>query len=356
MKLESLLAYCTAAEFGRLTAQLQLMQLQVSELRAIDIGLSNHSFCLTALSTSGATQRYLLRINAPVTDVICDRTNEVACWRSAEAAGLAPSLYWVDPLNRFYLAQWLDEASANAPNLTPWQQFSARQSLSSAELAERVQGHSPASLLHVSQQLPLNHTEQQLLSKLQPLLQGLRQLPAPALDISLARQWQIYIERLQQMRNSNNFAQHAAKDGADWLQRFEQLQQFDCRSVLSQLDEVLIRHQYCHRDLSANNLLLTAERLMCVDFEYCCSSHPLFELVGVLATHQLSPAAQQQLIGGYLLQHPYVTADALMALPAALDIFWLYSCAWALQMADGQCKDASEFFSWFDNYWQLVRK
>lgn len=356
MKLDALLAFCPAEELERLIQQLQQRQLHVSQLVAIEVGLSNHSFCLSAFSADGQQQRFLLRINAPVTDVICDRVNEVACWRAAEAAGLAPRLYWVDPLHRFYLAQWVDEISTDLPDLVPWRQLASREYLSSAALAQLIGGHSLASLSALSHVTPLNPLEQRLLSKLQPLLQGLRQLPAPSLDISLAKQWYIYLQRLERMRADNNMAQQCLNDADGWLQRFTLLAQFDCAGILSQLDEVLIQHQYCHRDLSANNLLLSAERLLCVDFEYCCSSHPLFELVGVLATHRLSPMAQQQLIVDYLDQHPFVTLAALSALPAALDIFWLYSCAWVLQMADSHCENASELFGWFDNYWQLVRK
>jgi thiamine kinase-like enzyme len=96
--------------------------------------------------------------------------------------------------------------------------------------------------------------------------------------------------------------------------------------------------------------------LYCIDFEYCCSSHPLFELAGVIACHRLSPSARQWLIQQYLDNHPHLTSNSVQALGAALDIFWLYSCAWALQMADRHCNDHHEFFSWFDNYRQLIRE
>lgn len=362
--LNSLSDFCTSDELARLRQQLELRQLSVRAIGPIERGLSNHSFCLTLESQTSAVQTcYLLRINAPVTDKICDRVNEVACWRAAETAGLAPKLYWVDSEYRFYLAQWIDEtANQHQPSLAPWRQFGASIAADNLALTQLPSAKLAELLAHKPHQAAfMNKTEQQLLRYLLPLLTGLRALPAPKLVLSLAQQWHIYLERLQAMAANGNYCSSGlyrktsgvATDG--WLTRLSALTNFDINARINALDAVLLSNQYCHRDLSANNLLLAGDKLLCIDFEYCCSSHPLFELAGVLATHALSPAAQQQLVRDYLFDHPHLTANAIDALPAALDIFWLYSCAWALQMADGACQDSREYFSWFDGYWQLIQ-
>ncbi|QSX32260.1 phosphotransferase [Shewanella avicenniae] len=338
--LSVLLDFCEAAELARLQAALDELQFTPLLLTQIEQGLSNHSFKLAVANTSNKVpQDLLLRINSPVTDAICSRDNEIACWRAAEQAGLAPTLVWIDAGKRFYLAEWIDESSTELPELLPWRQFAAN---TRREL-----------VAHFDNAKALMPTEQRVVDKLLQLLLGLRQLPAPALDISVAQQWDIYLTRLAKMAAEQNFPPPVA---AAWLARLTLLQQFAVAPIFDALANVLHRHQYCHRDLSAANLLFRDNQLYCIDFEYCCSSHPLFELAGVIATHQLSPAAQQQLLHRYLFEHPNLTADAIKAMPAAFAIFWLYSCAWALQMVDRQCKDAATLFSWFDNYLQLVGK
>ncbi|MCL1075064.1 phosphotransferase [Shewanella dokdonensis] len=332
---------------GRLAGDVQraLQQLALPMPTAIErqsLGLSNQSFRLDFHQTS-----LLLRLNSPVTDRICNRDNEVACWRAAQTAGLAPQLRWVDSDKRFYLSEWLTEsANGVAATYVPWRQLAVTlpHKLSSASLASQ----SPVTEASATEWYPA----QQLLQ----LLLGLRELPPPALDISLQLQWQIYLVRLQQMAANGDYAGANTHHAAQWLQRLQWLQQLSLSARFATLDACLLSHQYCHRDLSAHNLLLHNDRLYCIDFEYCCSSHPLFELAGVIACHQLSAAARQWLIREYLDGHPYLTSSSEQALAAALDIFWLYSCAWALQMADGRCRDGREFFSWFDNYRQLIRE
>ncbi|KFZ38751.1 hypothetical protein HR45_04875 [Shewanella mangrovi] len=348
--LSQLLAFCRQDELARLENTLTQQQLTLVAVTEIEQGLSNHSVKLTTLNNQDVQCDYLLRINSPVTDVICNRDNEIACWRAAEGAGLAPKLYWIDENKRFYLAEWIDEDCAAYSQLQPWQQFASNgERVSSDEIAALTKraNNSAVSLAAVEP------TEQAAVDMLLDLLFGLRQLPAPALDISIELQWHIYLARLEQMATEQNFVQ---ADAAEWLARLRTLQQFKVQPIFDALNRVLLQHQYCHRDLSATNLLLRDKQLFCIDFEYCCSSHPLFELAGVVATHRFSPVARQQLMWRYLEQHPCVTADAIRAMPAAFDIFWLYSCAWALQMADGQCKDGRELFAWFDNYLQLVGK
>ncbi|MFQ6370477.1 phosphotransferase [Shewanella sp. YIC-542] len=303
------------------------------------LGLSNQSFRLQFQHNA-----LLLRLNSPVTDKICNRDNEIACWQAAQHAGLAPEIYWVDPQKRFYLSEWISEsASGLGAGFLPWQQLQMTEKCGTASLMQLAVDTCNARALYPAQ-------------KLLQLLQGLQQLAPPKLDISLQKQWRIYLTRLQKMADAAQYAGAGSPAASAWLTRLQWLEQVALDGRFNRLDDCLLAHQYCHRDLSAHNLLLHNDQLYCIDFEYCCSSHPLFELAGVIACHQLQPAARQWLVDEYLTHHPHLRADAKSALPAALDIFWLYSCAWALQMADSPSTDGQVFFSWFDNYRQLLGK
>ncbi len=59
------------------------------------------------------------------------------------------------------------------------------------------------------------------------------------------------------------------------------------------------------------------------------------------------------LIYHYLEQHPHLTGDAHLAVAAAVDVYWLFACCWALQMAwDNQ---QQSYLDWFDDFWHLVK-
>ncbi|MDF0533527.1 phosphotransferase [Shewanella sp. A32] len=327
--------------FEPISAALRTLSLPEPQLiESQPLGLSNRSFRLVFEHKS-----LLLRLNSPVTDQICDRNNEIDCWQLAECAGLAPKLYWVDPEKHFYLSDWLSESATGlGRDYVPWRQ-----------LAAQVPHKLPGSALNLDPDVPTpDPTSLYPAKQLLRLMQGLQQLPKPMLDISLRQQWEIYLSRLQQMAATGNYAGAGTWAAQQWLQRLQWLQQLSLSRRFDLLDACLVSHQFCHRDLSAHNLLLHNNQLFCIDFEYCCSSHPLFELAGVIACHQLAPDARQWLMGEYLSDHPCLTIGSQQALPAAMDIFWLYSCAWALQMADGQCRDGREYFGWFDNYRQLI--
>jgi thiamine kinase-like enzyme len=102
-------------------------------------------------------------------------------------------------------------------------------------------------------------------------------------------------------------------------------------------------------------LLLKNNRLCCIDFEYATASHPLCELAVVLATHALTPYQQSVLVKQYLSGHPYVTAQAVTAVPAAIDMYWVFACYWALLMAaQTEPSRSADYLAWFDSFWPLI--
>ncbi len=55
----------------------------------------------------------------------------------------------------------------------------------------------------------------------------------------------------------------------------------------------------CHRDLTPENILLSAERLYLIDFEYVCLADASFDLATISFHHQLSEMAEQQWLSFY---------------------------------------------------------
>ena len=259
----------------------------------------------------------MLRVNSAASTALCNRQYEVANWRIAEASGLAPKLNWVSPDYCYYLS---DYVSGGAPAM--------------------------ASLADVSQLLSL--------------MKQLANLPSPSNDVSVTSQWQQYLSKLKDMAScldGNNPEHHK------WFSAY-------CRLInrtsaielsLSRLEACLISHQFCHRDLTPDNILSYQGKLMCIDFEYACASHPLFELAGVLASHELTPVLRHELLFGYLDNHPHLSADAVDAMMDAQILYQCFGCCWALLMsAQGHQSqnrsDVSIYFSGFDVYWDAWQK
>ncbi|WP_447073064.1 phosphotransferase [Shewanella indica] len=359
-ELEASLGEGLSCELNAALKRLQLWPLEGA--KPLTLGLSNQNWLLQAGSES-----MVLRVNSPGSDRICDRNNELACWRVAEKANLAPGLIWVSADKGLYLSRFIEQApQAN------WQQLLA--SKGAAEIASAAQKAYVNSKnlsglpepkhdsKHESKHEPRHDSKHDVGSGavlgarqgkspqalLLELLLGLRALPTPKLEISVAEQWRIYLERLDDMALSRG-------QPSSWQQRLMQLHSAQglFEQCNTRLEACLLRLQYCHRDLNPHNLLLAENGLKCVDFEYACASHPLFELAGVLSSHQLSADGQQWLIYHYLEQHPHLTDDAHLAVAAAVDVYWLFACCWALQMAwDNQ---QQSYLDWFDDFWHLVK-
>ncbi|MEL4428787.1 phosphotransferase [Shewanella mangrovisoli] len=186
-------------------------------------------------------------------------------------------------------------------------------------------------------------------SLLLQLLQQLRVQATGPYHISITEQWQEYHGQL--------LAFAAADKGEAWQSRLAQLlsiqtQIYDWTATLA---DCLVEPQFCHRDLNPHNLLLKDNQLYCIDFEYATASHPLCELAVVLATHQLTPAQRYLLVWQYLAGHPGLTSDAIKAIPAAIEMYWVFAVYWALLMAAyTHGERQQEYFDWFDHFWPLI--
>lgn len=185
---------------------------------------------------------------------------------------------------------------------------------------------------------------------LQELLLQLRELPTGPYAISITEQWQEYHQQMLAYQASLALTH-------DWSERVAKLLgiQINVKHWCDDLAACLIKPQFCHRDLNPHNLLLKNNRLYCIDFEYATASHPLCELAVVLATHALTPAQQNELVTQYLSQHPYVTVHAVAAVPAAIDMYWVFACYWALLMAaQTEPSRSADYLAWFDCFWPLI--
>lgn len=186
-------------------------------------------------------------------------------------------------------------------------------------------------------------------SLLLQLLQRLREQATGPYHISITEQWLEYHGQL--------LAFAAVDKGEAWQNRLAQLLsiQTQIHGWTATLADCLVEPQFCHRDLNPHNLLLKDNQLYCIDFEYATASHPLCELAVVLATHQLTPAQRHLLVRQYLAGHPGLTSGAIKAIPAAIEMYWVFAVYWALLMAaHTQGERQQEYFDWFDHFWPLI--
>ncbi|MFV0594701.1 phosphotransferase [Shewanella sp.] len=186
-------------------------------------------------------------------------------------------------------------------------------------------------------------------SLLLQLLQQLREQATGPYHISITEQWQEYHAQL--------LAFAAVGNCEAWQSRLAQLLsiQTQIHGWTATLADCLVAAQFCHRDLNPHNLLLKDNQLYCIDFEYATTSHPLCELAVVLATHQLTPAQRYLLVRQYLAGHPGLTSDAIKAIPAAIEMYWVFAVYWALLMAaHTHGERQQEYFDWFDHFWPLI--
>jgi thiamine kinase-like enzyme len=335
------------------TLALSIEPEHITGVRRLSVGMSNENFLL-----STASLHLVLRVNSVSSSVICDRQAEVAAWRLAEAAGLAPRLQWVSADYRYYLSDYLEEVPSSQ-----WQQLAVHNRLEPSVMV-------PSALAEVAKDAQVSESLAGAEDLLLTLLCGLRLLPVPENHMGVEAQWLEYKRRLLEMRQAIGAEGSATGLRHDWHQALARL--LDCEGAiqawLARLDACLIAHQYCHRDLSPYNLLLKEGRLWCIDFEYACASHPLFELAGVIASHALGRRQRDKLILAYLQDHPHLHANALAALPAAVGLYWCFAACWALIMAAGALNSPEpgtgsphspfgplDYLLWFRDYDQLMQ-
>ncbi|QQX82108.1 phosphotransferase [Shewanella sp. KX20019] len=285
---------------------------RVSVIAPLTQGLSNQNYYVRGLHGSKAEEsEWVLRVNSWASSQICDRNSEVDAWRSASDASLAPKMVYVSADKQFYLSEFIAQENDRSWN-------------------ELISANGAHPMTNTQEYWP--GAEQQLLQ----LLNGLKQLPAPKNVIGVEKQWQIYNARLSQMQQkllSQPSASHPSI--TPWLQLFDSLfaQTGAIAVMLDSLDKCLVNLQFSHRDLNPYNILVVQDKLNCIDFEYACSSHPLCDLASIIASHSLSSKQRHWLIENYIQQQSNLNQHAVHAVPAAVDLYWVFAVCWALQMA-----------------------
>ena len=363
---------------------------QVLSIQELSGGLSNHNYKIVT-----ATTNYVLRANADAANHLCNREQECFYWQQLADIKLAPQLLWVSEDKRYYLSEFIE-----SDHLIHWPALECQTSA-----AGFVQGQAELRLSKLDSLLPsvfyhsshdcglhnsglhnseLNHSDADIQALLDPatynnhpnqvpdllleLLLQLRSSPTGSYHISVTEQWQSYHQQMLAYQASSALKNRARLRQRDevidkytndknWNERVVKLLgiQMDIKNWSNRLAACLIKPQFCHRDLNPHNLLFKNNRLYCIDFEYASASHPLCELAVVLATHRLTPEQQKLLVNGYLKQHRNVTADAVQAVPAAIDMYWVFACYWALLMAAQKPSTHSvDYLAWFDRFWPLI--
>ncbi|EGT3625747.1 aminoglycoside phosphotransferase [Morganella morganii] len=359
---------------------------QVQSIYELSGGLSNHNYKVTT-----PTGCYVLRVNADAADSFCTREQERFYWQQLAQAKLAPALLWVSEDERYYLSDFIEsdliesdliesdfiesavasaaECAVIEHNVIDSERFQHKRFIHWPALerqtsaADFVLRQSSLGILHhgsslqaclspeprlmpIQQDKHPNSTARLLLE----LLLQLRELPTGPYAISITEQWQEYHQQMLAYQASLTTMHN-------WNERVAKLLniQIAIKDWCDNLAACLIKPQFCHRDLNPHNLLLKNNRLYCIDFEYATASHPLCELAVVLATHALTPAQQNELVTQYLSEHPYVSVNAVAAVPAAIDMYWVFACYWALLMAaQTEPSRSADYLAWFDCFWPLI--
>lgn len=314
-------------------------------------GLSNANYRLCCPQGD-----WVLRDNRPQS-LWCNRAQELANWRLAEAAGLAPALIWHSDDKRVYLSDFVAQ-------IRPWSSVMSHENNSlciEPPLAESGPSDNDTALEVFD--------EATAVSLLLNLLRPLSQLTVPDVALTPRVQWQEYLARLTEIAcampsshscvnsQSNLTSPKKTHLSSQWHSAFTQLSSLgtEIERWLVQLESCLVADQYCHRDLNPTNLLLVGDKLQCIDFEYATASHPLFELASVITSHKLTPKQRDSLTVQYLAFNPNVDKSGIEAMPAAINCYWLCCAAWALLMAAEQDEEChSQYLAYFKQYLQLI--
>ncbi|MCL1145795.1 phosphotransferase [Shewanella marinintestina] len=296
----------------------------ISLIAPLTQGLSNDNYYVRARHPSQAQEaEWVLRLNSWASSQICNRDSEVANWRLASDANLAPKIVYVSLGNTFYVSEFFAQNEQSC-----WSELMAANS-----------SH------------PIKSTRESWPGaerKLLQLLNGLQSLPLPHNEITLDSQWHIYQERLAGMQAKIlPILQHGSQRPREvpescllvilkrWQQLYTNLCDSGCsiNNMLVNLADCMVNLQYSHRDLNPYNVLVVDDKLKCIDFEYACSSHPLCDLAAVIASHSLSSTQRHWLISQYLKNNPNLNQTADKGVESAVDLYWVFAVCWALQMA-----------------------
>lgn len=314
--------------------QLEKLAKHCISVECLSAGLSNQNYLLKC-QFEPQQKSQVLRVNQ-VDAVWCSRQDEVASWQHAQAISIAPKLHFYSDNYEIYLSDFITE-------ITPWNEVYQEYGVNTPRQSEIFIGTSNS----------------QPVVQLLDVLKNLSTLPLPEKKMSLQQQWQEYQQQLTDSYQDQT---------SEWQQCFKQIddQSKIVRLWFSDLEECLIAPTFCHRDLTPFNLLLdsdlvqtsdlTIERLMCIDFEYVATSHPLFDLASMLATHSLSTQQADALLQAYFqwqaeTQHPSLNGHAPQCVSYAINCYWLFCAMWALLMAR---HNRQNFLPLYHRYYSLI--
>jgi thiamine kinase-like enzyme len=78
----------------------------------------------------------------------------------------------------------------------------------------------------------------------------------------------------------------------------------EIESIMARIAPLINDYQpscFCHNDLNPSNLLVAKDgHLKIIDWEYASIGDPLFDLAGLIVTHQLNKVQEKELLKGYL--------------------------------------------------------
>ncbi len=359
----------TSEPSGSLTNEPQLVDVLAKagielerELTQLTAGLSNDNFLFVGkLSGELRSQKMVLRVNSAQGTSICLRDAELNCWTQAQE--IAPKLIWVSDDKRYYVSEFIEQP-------LPWAALEANRS---ADTIMALMGCSSDALDETVgliddstavQKIGIEQASNASVSltperKLLSLFLSLSKLDLPANHMKISQQWRIYQQKMAHAATDRDDSSDASRGlSAKWHSSWHQLLALEAliEPWLDTVQACLVAPQFCHRDLNPHNLLLKGEKLYCIDFEYACASHPLFDLVSMLVTHDLNAQQTRFLIEEGIRHNPNLHRSALNAVEPCIKLFWLFACAWALLMAAEATTAAQHqtYLEWFDQYFPLL--
>ncbi|MBT1442939.1 phosphotransferase [Shewanella sp. JM162201] len=308
----------------------------------LTLGLSNDNLIIRIEDDA-----WVLRINRDASSRFCQRAFEGANWRLAADKALAPPLVAQSVCGRCYLSPLLEQGDWQQRYVElPASAFSFSD-LSLNDIQKLQSSYSTsADASSTATTANANTTNTALLLE---LLTGLASLPLPANVKGFAAQWQDYASALSLAMVTTWQADPELVAAHQALLQSDD----DIQRAIAALEAMDLPLQFSHRDLTPHNILRHQGRLFCIDFEYACASHPLWDLAAVLASHQLSMDERMVLALAYLNGHASLNLGHVHLIGDAVRLHWYFGAVWALLMA-GESGD-NQYLVWFYRYLQLAR-
>ena len=295
-------------------------------LTAFENGLSNDNFRLDYQGKS-----IVLRINRNAKNLGVGRKNEVINWQLAAVHHLSSRIVAVSDDHNYFLSEYLPQKERHH-----WHSRAKNNGSNDFHTNEINPGYLKlASVSKKDNELESSNDVSLLLE----LLVGLSRLPKPQNEVTLNEQWQIYLTSIE--KEFQSLSPIFGGLSSSKLKTFQQEVYYRVNKLkfisptintwLAEMNECQISSQYCHRDLNPTNILFSNDnKLVCIDFEYACASHPLLDLITVIATHKLSVVERKILIKEYVLQNKNVINCRQIHVVYGINLYWLFAACWAL--------------------------